>query len=202
MLHCDADTLALVSLGEPAADDERRHLASCVRCQSELDQNKAVVASGRSVVAEDAPTEPPPQVWQAISSELGLRPDLVPFVPEPGDRSERAEVIALAEYRQRRRAERRRTTWVGVAASAVGIALGGVAMTAITAEDPGTVIAESRLSVVPIDAGGSPSAPDDVSGTAASWIPTGRTTRWWTLEGFPTGMATTRSGSSSPTCPA
>ena len=166
MLHCDGETLALVALGDPLADDERRHLAVCARCQTELDQNRAVVASGRRVEPADEPTDPPPALWSAISQELGLTAGLAPFVPDDEDGRERSEVIALAEYRQRLRTGRRRTVWIAAAAAVVGIALGAVSVTATTATDAGTVIAESRLAVVPIDAGGSNLAGPGLAGTA------------------------------------
>lgn len=166
MLHCDAETLALVALGDPLDDDERRHLAMCARCQSELDQNRAVVATGRRVEPADAPQEPPAAVWDAIASELELDAEVRPFVPDADDRAERAEVIALAARRQQRQANRRRTTWFAAAASVVGIALGAVGASALTSEPTGTLIAESQLSVVPVDDGGSTLADDGLSGTA------------------------------------
>jgi hypothetical protein len=144
MLHCDAETLALVALGEPLADDERRHLAECARCQSELDQNRAVVASGRRVEPADDPQEPPDAVWTAISSELGLSPGLSPFVPDDDERAERAEVIALAERRQQRQSSRRRASWIAAAASVAGIAVGALGASALSApsdQGPGTLIA-------------------------------------------------------------
>jgi anti-sigma-K factor RskA len=169
MLHCDAETLALIALGEPLADDERRHLAECARCQSELDQNRAVVASGRRVEAADQPQDPPDAVWAAISGELGLDPDLSPFVPDDADRAERAGVIALAERRRQRQSTQRRVTWIAAAASVAGIAVGALGVAALSGPsgaDPGTLIAESPLTVVPIDAGGSSRSTQDMAGTA------------------------------------
>ncbi len=165
MLHCDAETLALVALGDPLDDDERRHLGVCARCQSELDQNRAVVTTGRRVEPADAPQEPPAAVWAAVSSELGLASDLRPFVPDADDQAERAGVIALAERRQQRQANRRRTTRFAAAASVVGVALGALGATALTSEPAGTVIAQSELTAVPIDAGGSLLTPANATGT-------------------------------------
>lgn len=167
MLHCDAETLALVALGEPLADDERRHLRECVRCQTELDQNKAVVATGRSVTRADRPVEPPPTVWAAISQELGFSADVAPFIPDGSDTAERGQVVALARYRQRERATKRRASWLAAAAAVVGIALGAVGASMIGQQEAaGTLIAESALSAVPIDAGGSPLVTASMSGTA------------------------------------
>ena len=70
--HIDGETLALEALGEDAgtsADDQ--HLAACARCQAELDQLRAVVATSRSLSPEDRPVDPPQRVWQAITAELG-----------------------------------------------------------------------------------------------------------------------------------
>lgn len=167
MLHCDAETLALVALGEPLADDERRHLRQCPRCQTELDQNKAVVATGRSVTPQDRPTEPPPAVWSAISRELGLSAAVTPFVPDETDDVERGQVIELARHRKRERDTKRRASWFAAAAAVAGIALGAVGATALDQQqDPSTVIAQSELTGVPADAGGSPLVNASMSGTA------------------------------------
>lgn len=73
--HSDPGDLALSAL---CADVTRSgatldaHLGTCARCQSELDQLRAVVASVRGVGPDDYPTAPPPAVWHAIVAELGL----------------------------------------------------------------------------------------------------------------------------------
>lgn len=155
MLHCDADTLALVALGEPLSDDERSHLRLCARCQAELDQNRAVVGTGRSVTADDIPVEPPAAVWSAISKELGLDKDVEPFVPS-------AEVVYLAD----RRRPARRATWL-VAAAVAGIAVGALGAAWIGQEQTnGTVVAMSELATVPADAGGSELVNASMSGSA------------------------------------
>lgn len=167
MLHCDAETLALVALGEPLADDERNHLRQCPRCQTELDQNKAVVATGRSVTEQDIPSQPPPGIWSAISQELGLGADVTPFVPDTADDAERGQVIELARHRSRERATKRRASWFAAAAAAAGIAIGAVGATALSQDQqPSTLIAESSLAGVPADAGGSPLVNASMSGTA------------------------------------
>ena len=77
-------------------------------------------------------------------------------------------VVALAEYRTKQRASRRRAVWGAVAASAAGIALGAVGTAAVTLqpEQPGTVVASSDLVVVPANAGGTPVTPASATGTA------------------------------------
>lgn len=150
MLHCDSETLALVALGEPLAEDERRHLGACAQCQAELDQNLALVKTGRSIDPADFPTEPPAAVWDGIAAELGLG-------GQPGN------VVSLAQRRARRRGH-----WMLAAASVAGIALGALGTSVLQSPpgDRGTVIAESKLAVVPVDQGGSTAVTGDLRGTA------------------------------------
>jgi len=166
MLHCDDETLALVALGDSLADDERRHLRDCVRCQTALDQNKALVSTGRQIGPDDWPSEPGPQVWDSIAAELGLGADVAPFVPDDADVVERAKVIALADRRRGARRSRRHTALAAVAASVAGIAVGALGVAAVSTDPAATVVAESQLTVVPIDAGGSELSGADVSGEA------------------------------------
>ena len=68
----DDDELSLVALGEPASPEDETHLQQCPRCQSRLDQMIAVVTSARGITDVDHPVMPPPEVWQSISTELGM----------------------------------------------------------------------------------------------------------------------------------
>lgn len=70
MSHCDGEQLALMALGETAGDAERQHVAECPRCQSRLDQLRAVVSTARSLTDDDRPVAPPPAVWEAIRLEV------------------------------------------------------------------------------------------------------------------------------------
>ncbi|MBX9243491.1 hypothetical protein ICW40_01560, partial [Actinotalea ferrariae] len=63
MEHVDEETLALIALGEPAADADRAHVASCERCAAEVAELSAVVAVGRATGAHEALVAPPPEVW-------------------------------------------------------------------------------------------------------------------------------------------
>jgi anti-sigma-K factor RskA len=167
MLHCDEETLALVAFGEPLDDDDRNHLKHCLRCRTELDQFQSVVTTGRSITAEDIPAQPPAGLWEGIAGELGLGAEVTPFIPDPADSARRAEVVQLAQYRRQERGLRRRSTWLAVAASVVGIAIGAIGATALSgSNDPGTVVAESQLATVPVSAGGSADITGDMSGTA------------------------------------
>ncbi|MGH8867388.1 MAG: anti-sigma factor, partial [Actinomycetes bacterium] len=65
MRHTDPEVLALRALGAPDGDPaDDSHLLACPRCQSDLDQLRAVVAAARSATPDDRPTDPPPQVWE------------------------------------------------------------------------------------------------------------------------------------------
>jgi hypothetical protein len=109
-LHAvDAETLAAVE----------EHAATCPRCQSELDANRAVAAAiGNSV------EELPEGLWTNISSQLwerqGDRAEMPPLVV--GDSS--AEVVAISRSRLSRRRSLFGALAVAVAASIVALAIG------------------------------------------------------------------------------
>lgn len=109
MLHCDDDELSLVALGEPASPEDDAHLQQCPRCQSRLDQMTAVVASARSITDADRPAMPPVEVWQAITSELGIE--------------EAGSVTSIGSAPSRRGG---RTWLLAGAAAVVGVLLGGI----------------------------------------------------------------------------
>lgn len=72
--HLDPEILSVRALGEPVISSwEEAHLAACVRCQGELDQLRAVVATARITSPADAPQAPPPEVWDRIAADLGLQ---------------------------------------------------------------------------------------------------------------------------------
>jgi anti-sigma-K factor RskA len=154
--HVDPDDLALVALGEPVDLDGTSHLAGCAQCQSDLDQLRAVVASARTVTAEDSPQAPPARVWDGVRTELGLDAAPGPVVVAPPRRADR------------------RTTW-GLAAAAVvvGIVLGAVGTALLTRSDDGSggaderVVASTRLSPLPEHSG---SGDAEVIGTGRSRV--------------------------------
>jgi len=125
--HCDEDELSLLALGESASSVDEQHLASCVRCQSRLDQYAATVASARSITDADRPVAPPTSVWEGIVAELGL--------PAAGLRPATADlpanVVAITSARSRR------GTWlIAVAAGVVGVALGAVVTSGVLSPSP------------------------------------------------------------------
>lgn len=173
MEHVDPEVLALASLGEPLADDEREHLATCAQCSDEVAALSEVVAVGRSSAPGDTLVAPPPAVWGRIRDELGLDAALVPgdggpaaapgapgaaapASPGPGaspatggsagDGSAGAGVAPVVELR------RRRTAWVAAAAAAglvVGAAGGAVWMDRVRADERAAVVAEVPLDALP-----------------------------------------------------
>lgn len=140
--HTEPDDLALRAVGGAAMDTalgSDAHLGSCARCQSELDQLRAVVASVRTVRPEDYPTPPPPAVWDAVLAELGLRATAPP-VDELADRRARnglggRSTVAVATV----------TAAAGVIAGAVTGASGAVLLRDDSAEAPPAVVASARL---------------------------------------------------------
>jgi hypothetical protein len=75
-MHPSPDVLALLALGEKAGTaDERIHVDSCPVCLAEVAEFVRVAAVGRSATATDQLQAPPPEVWRAVRSELGLTGD-------------------------------------------------------------------------------------------------------------------------------
>src|SRR5215218_6456310 len=72
-MHPSPDVLALLALGEKAGTaEERDHVDSCPVCLAEVAEFVRVAAVGRSATAADQLQAPPPEVWRAVQSELGL----------------------------------------------------------------------------------------------------------------------------------
>lgn len=156
-VHCDADTLALIALGEAVADAaSAQHLSACAACQRELAELRSTITVARSAVGEVALTEPPARVWQAIRGELGLdaalqppaRPARVPSVATVG--SAPALVDELAERRVRRAGIPR--IIAAVVASAAGAAVITGALLGWGAAEPrdaGQALATAALDALP-----------------------------------------------------
>ena len=128
MSHLDADTIALIALGESITPIDNEHIAQCPKCQSELDEYRSVVNTARSVTDADRPTTPPSSVWEGIASAVA--PPAAPSAPhQPGTHSRGAGWFALA--------------------ASVGVVIGGlatfIAMQATTSEPTPSVIAQANL---------------------------------------------------------
>jgi hypothetical protein len=146
--HCDPDVLALRALGERTgepADD--RHLAGCARCQGELDQLRAVVATAREVTSEDAPEEPPARVWDAVAAEVGLDRD-GGARPGPGT-AVRPGTAERPDDSPGDRVRGRRSGLLALAAAAVVGLLVGVGGTLLVDRDAPDVVASATLTALP-----------------------------------------------------
>lgn len=141
--HSDPDDLALLALGEQLDDP---HLASCARCQRDLEQLRAVVTTARSVTPEDHPQAPPPEVWDRVVAELGL-------VGGADAEASAAGASAAGDELAARRARSRRgfTALVAAAAAVIGIAVGagGSALVGGSDDGSGTVVASASLAALP-----------------------------------------------------
>lgn len=144
-LHSDPDDLALRALGEdvPGTDE---HLAACPQCRDELDTLRSVVAVARTVEEADAPQDPPPGVWAAVSTELGLgRPAAGADATAPGPDEVRDELAA-------RRAQPR--SWlrpVSLAAAALVGLLVGVGATLVATRDSGSTVVVAATVLRPLE---------------------------------------------------
>jgi hypothetical protein len=134
--HSDPEDLALRALGE-TLDHDDEHLASCARCQSELDQLRAVVATARAVESQDHPQAPPASVWDGVVAELGLSSAAATDFPVGrGERSRHGRSTALT-----------------AAAAVLGIVVGAAGALLVSggneAEGPGIVVATADLAALP-----------------------------------------------------
>lgn len=72
-MHTSPEVLALLALGEPAADpSDTDHLRDCPQCRAEIDALSRLTRLGRSASAEDTLEVPSERVWEAIQRGLGL----------------------------------------------------------------------------------------------------------------------------------
>jgi hypothetical protein len=133
--HCDPELIALRALGEDAGTSEDDlHLSSCARCQSELDELRAIVATSRTLDPAEPLQSPPPAVWERISAELAT--------DEPTASAPTAVVTPL-------RTRRRWSTGLLVAASLASLVAGVVAAVVVTGGSDnqvnGSIVASTSL---------------------------------------------------------
>ncbi len=145
MSHLDPDAAALIALGEEASAEEAAHLAVCDACAADVAALRRTVAAGRTGDGPEPLLTPPPRVWDAIASELGLADPPAASAPSastPSDgpareheagRSASAshEETRAAEHRVPRRARNRRR----------GVVLTLIAAVAVVAVVAGTWVA-------------------------------------------------------------
>jgi hypothetical protein len=132
MRHTDPETLALLALGEDVADLEYRdHIAGCQQCATELEKFSRAARIGRATLGAGELLDPPPRVWDRISTELGIAG------------APKAEVVELAPRR------RRWVPLVAVAASVALVASIGVAIWQFVQPSPPSVLATATLEAFP-----------------------------------------------------
>lgn len=154
--HIDAETLALVALGESVDPMAEVHIDTCALCRRELDELRSTIMVARSAVGEVALTDPPARVWQAIRGELGLDPALVPpsrpaRVPSVATVGSAPTPVAdLAAHRARRAGIPRIMTAVVASAAAAALITGAVlGWGAAAPRDAGQVLAAASLDALP-----------------------------------------------------
>ena len=124
--HIDADTLALIALGEPAGSGDEEHLRTCDACQAEVAAFARVRTAASTLDEGDrSPPAPSPALWEAIERAVA---DETPAPAEHTvegvrhrDEDHPAEVVDLRARSRWRQA----TTALAVAASLlIGIVVG------------------------------------------------------------------------------
>ena len=152
MEHVDPEVLALVALGEPAADSAAlAHLADCAECTAEVASLARAVAVGRSTTAADILVPAPPAVWAGIRSELGLSEALEPDGDAVSNGHARETGAAGATPIGRARSQRGRAPWIAAAAAA-GVVIGGAGGTWLAggpADEEPAVLAQASLDPLP-----------------------------------------------------
>lgn len=148
MSHLDPEVAALLAMGEPASDTDRRHLDACADCRAEVDSFSRAVLAGRASGAGEPLLTPPDRVWESIRSELSLS-DVASdadaaeasVASSPGTRSHVAS--------RRRRVSRRPVFFVlaGAAVAVVAIFAGVWASGGIVPK--ADIISEARLDGLP-----------------------------------------------------
>lgn len=144
MAHLDPELLALLALGEDAASaEDRLHLAGCLGCRAQLSGLARPVAATRST---DEPLAiPGPRVWAGIAEALQLDPSLA---GDPLGAPAPRPVPAPA--RPSRPVRRFRPGVIAaVAAAAVVLVTGGVAIGLLSVQPEAQRIATATLQALP-----------------------------------------------------
>jgi hypothetical protein len=145
--HCEPEDLALLALGEQIQPCQE-HVAGCPQCMQEFDQLREVVTLGRASGGPESLTEPPPQLWGRIASQLDTEPVALRTVPEPPPAHTPSGGENVVPMASRKRGLPR---WTGlVAAAAAGVLMGGAVVATITGQDtPTSVVASAELTPMP-----------------------------------------------------
>lgn len=142
-------------------EESRSHLDHCEECR------EALASTVRVLQAMGSPSslaEPPPELWDRISADLGLSDEPAPDQDEPADQA--APVVDLAGHRAAR--SRRRRWLVPAAAAVAGIAVGAASMALSTGllGDPEAPPSPTPAPVAVGDAALDPVADAEFSGSA------------------------------------
>jgi anti-sigma-K factor RskA len=110
--HLDPKQLARYALGDdvPLGADEQAHLATCDTCRTEVEELRQLADLCHELRPDDRLDPAPPQVWDRVVDELGLR--------------ERNPAPSSLYGAVAPRRDRRRLVLVGAIAAAVGLIAG------------------------------------------------------------------------------
>lgn len=144
--HLDDDALAALALGDGSVPGAA-HVDECAECRAEVEAYVETLARAAGAGGVTL-TAPPARVWDAIVADISESSENA--APESPSESP----VSGDELAQRR--ERRASRWfVGVAAAAAGVVVGGVGAVAIVSAGSGldgTVVASAPLASLADDA--------------------------------------------------
>ncbi|MGV8859478.1 anti-sigma factor [Rhodoglobus sp.] len=156
MRHVDPEVLALLALGEQVAlPEDSVHVSECDQCRREIEVLSRAAMIGRSTFDAGELLDPPSRVWERISDELSLSPEI--SVPAEAGEPTGVSVPARDENNAAgaiiHSLEKRRRPWIGALAAAASLALVAAAGSAIwlafrPAEQP-TILASATLDAFP-----------------------------------------------------
>lgn len=165
--HPDADTIAVLALGEHSDDGVVAHLAACDACRGEVQSYARVVAAGFSAhptdgwsaVGDSDLPAPPRYVWERVAADLGMDPALLPRSTDgAGATGQDASLHRLADRTRRQAAagstaggRQRVSSRIGLlaAASVAGAIVGAGAVLGWQALDDPAVVASAVLAPLP-----------------------------------------------------
>jgi len=143
--HVDAEVLALVALGEPAASEaDLAHLAACAQCGQNLRELTRAVQVGRATSDIEVLDQPDAAVWAAIEQRVaaGASTPVALVSPLDGARTVGGRPSA-------RRTTSRMAARLVAAAIIVVLAVGGIVAWNSLRPVPATTVAATKLDSLP-----------------------------------------------------
>jgi Anti-sigma-K factor rskA len=135
MKHVDPEVLALIAIGEPAANEaEIAHLNSCQACSRDLRALTRAAQVGRAAAGVGPLARPDARVWNAIQAELN------------GDDGNAAGSVTPIDSR---RTARRIAFALAAAVIAAVLAVGGISAWNALRPAPSATVAAARLTSLP-----------------------------------------------------